>query len=563
MRMTGEAEELWGKIVSMSRRDECREARAPIYTDFMRSTAENKAIYRDAYCAAGAADLLDSFCPESVSLRNSLARWLAANQLELPGAKVVRVPAFIEPRIGISAAGHVQILPTDKFPFKPNPGMQVGFFNDLAHRWIGYASGMRGGKSVAAARKLILLHILNAFDASGRAICVRGMMVALSYSLAKSTNIPQIATALDDFNLSCRVHLDPTNMRIVIRELASADAESEILVRSAEVPKAIAGFDVGHIWGDEVGRWYRNRENPDQDAFFQSNGRLSDKRAGHIHFLATSTHEGEDTTFNHIFSDGSPERKIYSGTTLENAHNLEPNYIDAQKSILSKELYDQYILGIAMPGGSTPIYYAFGPDNIIESFPLNQSLPLCLAMDFNVTPGSYAILFQFDQARQMMFVLREFFALSGGARQVGELSAREIISMTGSLPHINPTNWKFHGVLNLFGDASGGNRSLADARLTSWSEVVESLRCALIPCTAKHVPESNPRVADRCAAVNCALRAMDGTIRLKIVKDAAPGLLEDFKRMRWLDGAEDKSDSQRSHPSSAIGYAVSQLLPIR
>ena len=48
-----------------------------------------------------------------------------------------------------------------------------------------------------------------------------------------------------------------------------------------------------------------------------------------------------------------------------------------------------------------------------------------------------------------------------------------------------------------------------------------------------------------------------------IVKDAAPGLLEDFKRMRWLDGAEDKSDSQRSHPSSAIGYAVSQLLPIR
>lgn len=477
----------------------------------------------------------------------------------------VIIPPGLPSRIMRTEDCVVRIDSSDEFPWRPNLGAQAGFFSDLTSRWCGCAGGFRSGKSVAAARKLLLLHLMNAFDYDGRPTFVRGLLCALSYSLAKSTNLPQLQSAARDFGLSVRVHSDPMNMRCVFPDLGSTETPSEILVRSAEVPRAIAAFEVGHIWGDEVARWYRNADRPEEDALLQCDGRLSDARARCIQFNATSTHEGDDTTFYNLFGAQYPDRKLYTIPTIENAHRLEPNYIESKRSLLTKELFDQYIMGIPTSTRGAPMYYAFSDANIsAQPLPIDQRLILCATLDFNVNPGSYCEVFLCDQETRRIFVLQEIFARSGGARQVSEkLSAWINEELVAKLPKVNPTPWPFPGLLNLFGDASGGNRNLADARLTAWSEVTETLRLANIPCTMEHVPDANPRVGDRVSALNCGLRSMSGEVKIIIHGPACPGLLEDLRRMRWDKGKEDKSDQERSHPSSAIGYACAQLIPIR
>ena len=454
--------------------------------------------------------------------------------------------------------------PGDEFKFTPNPGAQVGFFEDISTRWCGCAGGWRSGKSTAAARKLILLHVLNAFDADGQPTGVRGLMCCLSYSLAKSTNIPQLLSAAGDFNLAVLVCGDPLNMRLVFPDLGTLGNQSQILVRSAEVPRAIAGFEVGHIWGDEVARWYRNVERPEEDALIQCDGRLSDRRARHIQFNLTSTQEGDDTSFYALFNAVSASQRLYVISTRENAHRLEPNYVESKRAILTPELFAQYIEGKAVSTRGATMYYALHEANLVSPIAPDQSKILCATFDFNVNPGSYCEVCMFDPGTRSIWVMKEHFAPGGGARQIAETVATWINEeLVAKLPKIAPTTWPFPGVLNLFGDASGGQRNLADARLTAWSEITETLRVAGIPFTDEHVPLSNPRVGDRVSAMNCGLRSMSGSVRIRIAAETCTRLVADLQRMRWDGGREDKSDQERSHPSSALGYMAYQVLPMR
>jgi hypothetical protein len=137
------------------------------------------------------------------------------------------------------------------------------------------------------------------------------------------------------------------------------------------------------------------------------------------------------------------------------------------------------------------------------------------------------------------------------------MSVKELVPELAILLRAEPTTMP----LQIFGDASG-NSAWAGGGESCYDVLGEHLRAANLPFQLR-VPRSNPAVADRVNAVNCALQDATGRVRYK-VHPRCEQLITDFRQMRWLpDGSPDKRDRRRSHASDADGYRVHYLMPIR
>src|SRR5438067_13081064 len=85
--------------------------------------------------------------------------------------------------------------------WKPNLGGQGRFLDDYTHRYCALAGGWFAGKTWAGARKLVGLHLLNAFDAKGEPTFVKSAVIAPTYQLANGFDLPEIKKALGEMNL--------------------------------------------------------------------------------------------------------------------------------------------------------------------------------------------------------------------------------------------------------------------------------------------------------------------------------------------------------------------------
>src|SRR5438067_13664196 len=93
--------------------------------------------------------------------------------------------------------------------FLPNPGAQTDFLNDYAHRYCALAGGWFAGKTWAGARKLVDLHLHNAFDADDQPTGVKSAVIAPTYQLANDFDLPELRRTFEEMNLSYRFVADP------------------------------------------------------------------------------------------------------------------------------------------------------------------------------------------------------------------------------------------------------------------------------------------------------------------------------------------------------------------
>ena len=276
--------------------------------------------------------------------------------------------------------------------FRPNPGGQQAFMDDYAHRYCALAGGWFAGKTWAGARKLVDLHLFNAFDLKDQPTGVKSAVIAPTYQLANDFDIPEISRTLEEMNLAYRFVADPKRYCFRLPDLGTVKRPSEILIRTADAPERITGWTVGAIWGDEAARWKCDPCNPQGDPFVQADARLRDPRARFLQFMVTFTHEGDDTRVYRDFERSpKPDHVLYRSGTLENPHAAAFDAV--QREQLTPELAGQYLDGNALSTGGQRMYSSFdAASNVDETLTISTELPLQMSVDFNIEPGMYCAI---------------------------------------------------------------------------------------------------------------------------------------------------------------------------
>ena len=437
--------------------------------------------------------------------------------------------------------------------FRPNEGGQKAFVDDYSHRYCALAGGWFAGKTWAGARKLVDLHLHNAFDANDQPTAVKSAVIAPTYQLANDFDLPELRRAFDEMNLSYRFIADPKRYCFQLPDLGTRKQPSVILIRTADAPERITGWTVGAIWGDEAARWKCDAFDPQNDPFVQADARLRDTKARFLQFMVTFTHEGDDTRVYRDFErDPKPDHVLYRAGTFDNPHAQAFGCV--QKQQLSEELAAQYLDGHATSNGGQRMYASFDPvRNVDSDLGCSTNVPMQLAVDFNISPGMHCILGHHFPDEDLLTAIWEIHE--------PRMSVKRMVTALRDVVEKEWGGWKWSTPLQIFGDASGTGQ-WAGVGESCYDVLCECLRVAGVPFQLR-VPRSNPHVADRVNAVNCALSDASGRVRYKI-HPRCKKLIDDYRIMRWTaDGSADKRDAQRSHASDADGYRVHYLLPIR
>jgi len=433
----------------------------------------------------------------------------------------------------------------------PNPGGQAGFAEDWTNKFIALEGGWNSGKTYIGARKLVSLHLYNGLLPDGNLTGVWSAALAPSFPNAKDYVIPELRRALDE----CGIGYEWRSMdsEFIIPMLSSRAAGlSKIIVRSAEMPERITGWQVGAAWGDEPARWKGSSgvSDPVKDAFLQLTGRVRGVDARLVQLMFTYTNEGDTTSIYERFRAGRPSHALYRASTIENPAAAE--FYASQLEHLSPELKEQYLDGGAIKTRGQAVYVSFDRAKHVDpALEFTDGFPLQLALDFNISPGMHGILGQYDPQSDMFKAVCEFHEKSLDVMGLMKL-VRIKINQLGK--------WRWPE-LQVFGDATGNARWSATSE-TNYTIVRQCLNATEWPYRVR-VPAANPPVNDRVNAFNSALSDVAGKPHW-YCHPSCERLIADLQKMhRDRDGLIDKSQAKFSHSSDAEGYRVFYQRPAR
>ncbi len=202
-------------------------------------------------------------------------------------------------------------------------------------------------------------------------------------------------------------------------------------------------------------------------------------------------------------------------------------------------------------GGTGRLYSGFSEENIDKSLVLRNELPLQIAFDFNRNPGMHVILGQHDPAADLLTAVHE---IHGPYMKL----APALDAIENLVKGLGGFRWR---EVHIFGDATG-TQNRAETTMTCYEMILDWLKRMRWPYRMK-VPGRNPPVLSRIETFNAALRDVSGDIHYRL-HPRCSRLLADLREMKEDEqGMEDKRDEKLSHASSAEGYRVHWLRPVR
>jgi hypothetical protein len=439
-------------------------------------------------------------------------------------------------------------LSTSDSLWRPNPGGQAGFLDDYKHRYIALAGGFFAGKSWAGARKLVNLHILNSGFASRKLTFTRSLAVGQTFGLAKTVMVPEISKALEEANVRFRYLNDQLNPRFDILDLSDGGKRSEILVRSAEIPRSIAGFSVGAVWGDEVARWPQptrdymgNVSDPLSDPIMQSDARLRDPNAMFQQFLMTFTHEGDNTSvFLDFESKPKADHMLYRAGTNENP--TAKDFAAQMRSQMSPDVAKQYLDGFGMPMSGGNAFPDFDvARHAAKPVPYDPALPICWSLDFNVNPMCSGVM---QKHKDGVRVIHEFFLRE----------TETAVACKTFIDTAKAKNWNLRG-LTIYGDATGRARD-STSGASDWAIIQQHLS-GYMSLGCIRVPDSNPLVKDTINSVRSLLLTADGKSHVAI-DPSCMVLIADLRSALWPD----KHNLEGNHALAWFRYFVDYEFPV-
>ena len=320
---------------------------------------------------------------------------------------------------------------------------------------------------------------------------------------------------------------------------------SHIILRSAENFRRWAGLNLAGFGIDEAALL------KDDKAWKMGLSRLRD--GSHLCGWITTTPEG----FNFVYDLWKDQPKngydLIKGKTTDNTF-LPQDFIDSLYENYDNKLISSYIHGNFVNLQYGTCYYGFNRDHNVTQVSYNSSLPIRIAMDFNVDPIS-CVLFQIHKDKPKIRVFDEMqLSHSGGFDLMTERIAKLIKE---KYPYENPNplqpKWKkvdTTGHYICYPDPAGKNRHTS--AMMSDHDILRQQGFGL------RVKKKAPSITDSVNAVN---KAMEFTI----VDSECKEFIKDLEQVVLKEGTRDidKTNSSLTHLTDAFRYAVDYEFPVK
>ncbi|MEM4380470.1 MAG: hypothetical protein QXL01_07315, partial [Thermoplasmatales archaeon] len=230
------------------------------------------------------------------------------------------------------------------------------------------------------------------------------------------------------------------------------------------------------------------------------------------------------------------------------------------KNEMSEPVFAQEILAEFRDLTRGKVYLNFSKENIVKENPfaaqveVAKYLPIIVSMDFNLNPMCW-VLGQFY--KKTFYFFKEFY-LENSNTQDASIKLIEYLNKLRErkLIQAEPN-------LIITGDPAGKAGQRAAAGQSDYDIVLNYLRTHRYSYDFR-VPDSHPAVKDRVNAVNAALKNFNGEKKL-FIHESMLKTIKDFERVVWKSNQSmiDKTNPQLTHLSDAIGYCVSELMPVQ
>lgn len=320
---------------------------------------------------------------------------------------------------------------------------------------------------------------------------------------------------------------------------------SYIILRSAENYRRWAGLNLAGFGIDEAALL------KDDKAWKMGLSRLRD--GSHLSGFITTTPEG----FNFVYDLWKDQPKtgyeLVQGKTTDNKY-LPQDFIDSLYENYDSKLISSYIDGNFVNLQYGTCYYGFDRAKNVDKVSYNSSLPIRIAMDFNVDPIS-CVLFQIHKDKPKIRVFDEMqLSHSGGVDLMTERLAKLIKQ---KYPYENPNLIPSRNVVVdttghyiCYPDPAGKNRHTS--AMMSDHDILRNQGFGL------RVKKKAPSVTDSVNAVN---KAMEHTI----VDPECKEFIKDLEQVVLKEGTReiDKSNSSLTHLTDAFRYAVDYEFPVK
>lgn len=336
---------------------------------------------------------------------------------------------------------------------------------------------------------------------------------------------------------------------------------SEIIFRAVEHFERLRGTNLAWFGIDELtycpeGAWLRLE------------ARLRHPLAKELCGFGVWTPKGYDWVYERFIGpNAKPDYRAVLASPRENRY-LPTDFYDRLMASYDPRFAAQEVLGEYLNLTSGSVYYAFSRGENIRDCPYLPRLQLCWSLDFNVNPMCSVVCQIEDTTTRDQAMM--------GRRSAAVHVLDEIILPNSNtqeacdefLRRVGPWIARQNAVsLKLYGDAAGGARSTAGK--SDYQIIREFFRRTPEFQVSYHVPAANPAVRDRVNAVNSKLCSAAGVVGL-FVDPKCKRLMKDLEQVIWkadgngnLTGEIDKTNSQLTHVSDALGYLIETEFGLR
>ena len=393
-------------------------------------------------------------------------------------------------------------------------------------------AGYGSGKTVAFVLKAIL--------EAGRNPQKTILLAEPTFPMIRDVLQPTLEQTLEELNFQYNYRASEMKYTIIWK-----NGYSNIILRSAENYRRWAGLNLAGFGIDEAALL------KDEKAWKMGLSRLRDGK--HLSGWVTTTPEGFNFVYDLWKDRPGSGYALIKGKTTDNKF-LPQDFIDSLYENYDQKLISSYIHGNFVNLQYGTCYYGFDRSKNVEQVSYNSSLPIRIAMDFNVDPIS-CVLFQIYKDKPKIRVFDEIqLTHSGGQDLMTERLAKLIKE---KYPYENPNllqpSYKkvdTTGHYICYPDPAGKNRHTS--ALMSDHDILRRQGFGL------RVKKKAPLVTDSVNAVN---KAMEFTI----VDSKCKEFIKDLEQVVLKEGTReiDKSNHDRTHLTDAFRYAIDYEFPVK
>jgi hypothetical protein len=189
------------------------------------------------------------------------------------------------------------------------------------------------------------------------------------------------------------------------------------------------------------------------------------------------------------------------------------------------------------------VYYAFDEDvHASEPVRYDPKKPIILTFDFNVEPGTAAIVQELRYAGPRADVSRDYTGVIGEVWIERDSTTpkvcEELLYRLGPDGDFRGEDGNGHsGEVHVYADATGGARGTAKVKGSDVDLIGKILRKRFGKRLKMRIPKANPNVRARVNAMNSRLLSIDGDVSFLVDPDAAPHVANDLIGVQWKRGA--------------------------